>query len=702
MEERRGSIAFFSTYHPPVPLDIYAYDMSDRTELEMTDGESYNYNGHDIPKAALRALIKRPSLSFLGTKEDVNSGDLTGMLFVSERDNLEILHIAFQMDDDPPQVFSLADIFGTKNFHGVRMEDSGCIAGDNLIYVSTKEPATERRQPWTAVYKTNLKTGRTTRLTPPGVADLSPSVSPSGRQILVASFQNNDWNGEIEDLRTDIFVMDVDDPESRIEIVSNGGWPTWGSDDVIFFHRKDDKRIPKDNKVLKITNYWGVYRANVYRDENDDVEGTDEHERVTLENTDALTPVAIDEYSVAITTIRKKSDFSDEREVAQYRHIEIFTTDRGYQSKHITRRIQGNADHFNPFVIDDGELIGYHRCRSDVGTDKQFQILKCPEPGVGLFRVCGVFPTFTRDGTKIAFVDNEFKNVWVADRRGVHLAYKEDGSEGLFSPVWNPNPEKDTLYICVGCPFSTQKSVQIRAITDVSRYEQESKILTNSLNNAFPSCSPHGDRFVFRSTRRGGHKNLFIMEDTEAGEFGNGRVTRLTEGAWTDTHCQWSPIGDWIVFSSSRDKPHYGADELDQGLDPGYFGVYLVSVDDRDVVVRVMLSGFDRSGHINHPFFSPDGESIVVAADLAGVSADPISLPIFAHSVRPYGDIFTIDIDPYDIENNWNLDEFNRITHSRYENGTPTWTGFSTRNPNMSWNMLTTRRRGRISCPKCP
>ena len=187
------------------------------------------------------------------------------------------------------------------------------------------------------------------------------------------------------------------------------------------------------------------------------------------------------------------------------------------------------------------------------------------------------------------------------------------------------------------------------------------------------------------------------MEDAHSGEFGDGEITRLTEGDWTDTHCQWSPNNDWIVFSSTRDKPK-NAPDSDNGLDPGYFAIFLVKANDKTVVVRVIGSGSDLAGHVNHPFFSPDGKSIVVTADLAAVSVDPISLPFLEHSVRPYGDIFTIDIDEDDIYKNENVDKFNRITHSRYENSTATWTKFSTQDPNAAWNQYLNK----VYTPPCP
>ena len=520
-----------------------------------------------------------------------------------------------------------------------------------------------------------------------GNFDLSPAVSPSGKKVAVASFQGKDWEGEIEDLQTDIYVMNVEKaPLDRKRLIKNGGWPSWASDNVIFFHRK-------------VGETWGVFRFTI---------STGETVRVTPEAFDAVTPAAISETKVAVATIRQKSKFSDVRVEAQYRHIEIFDAAAPSQPPvQITQKTRPKGDHYNPFVLDDGGRVGYHRVRSDLlkhGDDvpRNFHKLESPVKDVGLFRVSGVFPTISKDGSKLAFVDNEFKAVWIADSQGLRMVCQYKGPDSVFSPMWNQNPDKDILYVCVGPSFNAAKPLEICAIPNVSSGEGVRRQLTrNKFNNAFPSSSPDGNKFVFRSTRDGGekkHKNLYIMEDAEVGEYGDGTVTRLTNGPWTDTHCQWSPNGDWIVFSSTRDKPR-DAPELDNGLDPGYFAVFLVKASDPTVVIRVLKSGDDLGGHVNHPVFSPDGRSIAVTADLAAVSADPISLPLFLHSVRPYGDIFAVDIDTKDMAKNKDVKKFHRITHSRYEYSTPAWTVFATDDPNAQWNVLLKMDAYKPACP---
>ncbi|KAI3886663.1 hypothetical protein MKX03_036908 [Papaver bracteatum] len=688
---KRGSIALSATYRTQVPQEIFSCPLplqrpTENNELPMIDDKKTN--------TITTKLLKYTNLKSKtnGKEIDVDKGQLSGIVFVSERNRLELLHIALRFQS-PPKV-------------EVCLEDSGCFTDNHLIYVSTKEPAKERRQPWTAVYQTNLQTGVTDRLTPPETADLSPSVSPSKKMIAVASFQGKagGWGGEIEDLKTNIYVMDVKSPRTRRMVVKNGGWPTWGSDNVIFFHRKDDPIIhPKGYKFPKDV-FWGVYRVDI---KNGVIK------RVTPPSFDGFTPAAIDANRVAVVTIREDSQgLGAARVVDQFRQIEIFDSSNGHSTKITQNTISSKADHFNPFLMNGGKLIGYHRGRSDKlsfdqAVERPFQTLDSSLPDVDLFRVSGVFPTISKDGKRLAFIDNELRAVWVADSNGLHIAYEEDGPDRLFSPVWNQR--EDTLYVCVGPPFNRKMQVNILAITNASKYRRQCYALTDQYNNAFPSSSPDGKKLVYRSTGKDGFKNLYIMEDSKRGVVNGREPRRLTKGKWTDTQCQWSPKGDWIVFSSTRDKPA-GAPELDQGLDPGYFAVYLVKWDNPDVLVRVMTSGSDISGHVNHPCFSPDGRSIIVTSDLAGVSADPISLPLIEHSVRSYGDIFYIDL-PEDHLIKYqdgqykygghirDVKKFTRITHSRYEYSTATWTRFATQDPNSAWSMRLPAGDFTSACP---
>jgi hypothetical protein len=101
--------------------------------------------------------------------------------------------------------------------------------------------------------------------------------------------------------------------------------------------------------------FGGVFRYNL---------STGETVRVTPEAFDAVTPAAIGETRVAVATIRQKSEFTDVRKETQYRHIEIFDMSAQEQPLQITQNTRAKADHFNPFVMDGGKYIGYHRCKS--------------------------------------------------------------------------------------------------------------------------------------------------------------------------------------------------------------------------------------------------------------------------------------------------------------------------------------------------
>ncbi|KAL8110311.1 hypothetical protein AgCh_026149 [Apium graveolens] len=654
MGEKRGSIAFFTTYRPPVALDIYSCPLppkSPHEELRMTNGKSQNYDGHSIPPAALKLIIKRPKLAPEGIR-----------------------------------MLILEDVYPRSD--GVRMEDSPCIAGvkrDTLVYISTKEPAPRRRQPWTVVYKTNLKTGKTDRLTPSLQADLSPSVSPSGKRIAVASYQKKaGWAGEIQDLKNSIYVMNVEKPFMRRMVVENGGWPTWGSENVLFFHRKVD-------------DFWAVFRVE-FTDT-----ATSEPTRVTSDKSNSMTPLAINATTVAVSMIRDLAKFGIDRTAEHYRHIIVFDSN--------TKKP----------VMDVTQSSGWQRTQKGENIEKQFHKIQSPVQDVGLFRLSGVFPTFSKDGKKVPFVDNEFKSVWVADDKDMRKVYEMDVPGKIFSPLWNQNKDKDILESgatstnCnrgrAGCDDVSRRAgrsddqinarmsrVERSSVWNAKRKARRLKVSQRSWKGKGPQKKLIHDFDDVATETKQKKETSREKEDIPRGHDERGSQISTRSGQKpASSEARSTSVLDRVAFT--RDKPP-GVARKDFKLDAGFFAIYLVNPDPKHshVIIRVFGSGDDYSEHVNHPFFSPDGGSIVVTADLAGISVDPISLPLVEHSARVYGDIFSVDIDKNDINKNKDVKDFKRITHTRYENSTATWTMFSTDDPNAAWNL---QFKGKYT-PGCP
>jgi hypothetical protein len=95
------------------------------------------------------------------------------------------------------------------------------------VYVSTEEPSERPRQSWNGIYSTSFASRVTKRLSPYGVSDFSPSISPSGEWVMVASTQGREWDGEIGKLNLDFYVFKTEDGLHRLLVLKNGGWPTF-------------------------------------------------------------------------------------------------------------------------------------------------------------------------------------------------------------------------------------------------------------------------------------------------------------------------------------------------------------------------------------------------------------------------------------------------------------------------------------------
>lgn len=632
-----ATIAFTTLGRASYAFDIFALPTTGPPEeIRLTDGRSVNYNGHFPPSESLSILPGQP-------------GPKTHLIYVSERNGssriyLDVLHHttpsirsrSILEEARTESTRSQVVLVGEAQTNGeVSMKDRPSLVGQSLIYVSTHEDPGRPRTSWTAVYSTELTTGSTRRLTPKGIADYSPAVSPSGEWTAVASYAEKGWSGDVEELGTDIYVFLTRDGSSRVKLVDHGGWPSWADDSTLYFHRRCED------------SWWSVFRASFDIEDGKIVTESVVTQRVTPPGLHAFTPAAStgNKSFIAVATRRPGSD---------YRHIELY--DVVYNEfRDLTRPVSPNSHHLNPFISPDSSRVGYHKCRGTTndgnGNDLILENLQSPFPNLSLFRVDGSFPSYSPDGKRVAFV--RLPGVFVMNSDGSGI--RQVSEIFAFATSWDWKRE-GVVYTSAGPSFASESTnVDIISINvDDEDFSYET-LTIGGANNAFPSPSPDGKQVVFRSGRSG-HKNLYIMDALNGEKTG---LFRLTEGPWTDTMCNWSPDGDWIAFASDRTNPGGGGYEIFK-IHPNGTGLQ-----------KVIQSGL--GGRTNHPWFSPDGEHIVFTTDYAGVSAEPISNP---HHYQPYGDIFVMRSDGSGLK---------RLTHNSYEDGTPSWSPKHIGPTNVEW-----------------
>ncbi|XP_057795701.1 uncharacterized protein LOC131011844 [Salvia miltiorrhiza] len=616
------SISFTTLGRSSYAFDIFALPAAaPPQEIRLTDGNSVNFNGHFPPPASLSGRPDPNTQLIYVTERNGSSKIYLDVLLHTRAGSRAALEVSTE------STRSQLVLIGDEQTNGrVSMKDRPSLVGHNLIYISTHEDPGKPRSSWTAVYSTELTTGSTRRLTPQGIADYSPAVSPSGLLTAVASYGEKGWSGDVEELGTDIYVFSTRDGSGRVRIIEHGGWPSWADDSTLYFHRRCED------------GWWSVFVASFHVIGGEiDVDSVVTR-RVTPPGLHAFTPAAsaANKSFIAVATRRPGSD---------YRHIELYdlVSNKFYD---LTRPISPNTHHFNPFVSPDSGWIGYHRCRGETsygnenGNDLVLEDVRSPLPGVSLSRVDGSFPSYSPDGQRVAYV--KFPGVYVMNRDGSGI--REVSNLYAFATSWDW--KRKVVYTSAGPDFASESTkVDIVSINvDDEDLSHNYKTLTKGgANNAFPSPSPDGKWVVFRSGRSG-HKNLYIMDAFDGEE---GGLYRLTEGPWSDTMGNWSPDGEWIVFASDREDPGAGSFEMFK-IHPNGTGLQ-----------KVIQSG--SGGRTNHPWFSPDGKHIVFTTDYAGVSAEPISNP---HHYQPYGEIFVINSDGSGLQ---------RLTHNSYEDGTPTW-----------------------------
>jgi Tol biopolymer transport system component len=128
-----------------------------------------------------------------------------------------------------------------------------------------------------------------------------------------------------------------------------------------------------------------------------------------------------------------------------------------------------------------------------------------------------------------------------------------------------------------------------------------------------------------------------------------GALRRLTNKRGYDAEASYSPDGQWIVFSSTRDayeRPLSAAEQKQLETDPSYFAeIYIMRADADGAGPRRLtkVPGYDGG-----PFFSPDSRRIIWRRfDEAGLIADVRTMNLDGTDERQVTDFGAMSWAPY-------------------------------------------------------
>jgi Tol biopolymer transport system component len=176
-------------------------------------------------------------------------------------------------------------------------------------------------------------------------------------------------------------------------------------------------------------------------------------------------------------------------------------------------------------------------------------------------------------------------------------------------------------------------------------------VSTTEKNDGFADLSSDNTRMVFRSGRSG-HFDIYLSD--------NGRMSKLTDDEQRDNFPAISPDGMRVVFASDR---------LHTSESYKTFDIFMMEEQARNTwspSERISIG----AGQNAHPHFSPDGQWVIYTTEGYGINDEQPLIQGLIFSPQMYGEIVV-----YNLETKERI----RLTHNKWEDGTPLWVSSETR-----------------------
>jgi Tol biopolymer transport system component len=275
----------------------------------------------------------------------------------------------------------------------------------------------------------------------------------------------------------------------------------------------------------------------------------------------------------------------------------------------------------------------------------------------GFSRIAGVESGVSRiaaaqpQGSERDFL-SRIRRLTIEGRRAGEGYWSKDGRQLVFQSEREPgNPFYQIYLMDMDTGNTTRVSPGTGKTTCAFINPTTGDILFASTHHDLRSKQLQDDELKFRASGQERRYSWDYDPEMElyirSGQTGSYR--RLTNRRGYDAEASFSPDGQWIVFSSTRDaydRELSAAERKQLDTDPSYFGeIYIMRTDSDGSGVRRLTN---VKGYDGGPFFSPDGKRIVWRRfDEAGLIADVWTMNLDGTDQRKITDFGAMSWAPY-------------------------------------------------------